>query len=72
MKERRKQLGGFVPSRTVQVEPLKTDSLPELFKEFHGGSEGRKASTTMVFVRMLAKLLRDKEIGELVVPDRAG
>src|SRR5690349_3191041 len=52
--ERRKQLGGFVPSRTVQVEPLKLDSLPELFKEFYAGSEGRKASTTMVFVRMLA------------------
>src|SRR6187397_2084168 len=66
--DKRKQLGGFVPSRSVQVEPLKTDTLPELFKEFHAGSEGRKASTTMVFVRMLAKLLRDKEIGELVVP----
>ncbi len=68
MLERRKQLGGFVPSRKVQVEPLKTDSLPELFSEFHHGSEGRKASTTMAFVRMLAKMLRDKEIGELVVP----
>src|SRR5574339_314145 len=38
--ERRKQLGGFVPRRVVQVEPLKTDTLPELFKEFHSGSEG--------------------------------
>jgi pyruvate dehydrogenase E1 component len=66
--ERRKQLGGFVPSRTVQVEPLKTDSLPDLFKEFHAGSEGRTASTTMAFVRMLAKLLKDPEIGHLVVP----
>src|SRR5687767_8887496 len=66
--ERRKQLGGFVPSRTVQVEPLKTDSLPDLFKEFHAGSEGRAASTTMAFVRMLAKLLKDPEIGHLVVP----
>ena len=66
--ERRKQLGGFVPSRKVQVEPLKTDTLPELFAEFHKGSEGRKASTTMAFVRMLAKMLKDKEIGELVVP----
>ena len=55
-------------SAIVQVEPLKTDSLPELFAEFHKGSEGRKASTTMAFVRMLAKMLRDKEIGELVVP----
>src|SRR4030095_10578733 len=61
-------LGGFVPSRKVQVEPLKTDSLAELFGEFQQGSEGRKASTTMAFVRMLAKMLRDKEIGELVVP----
>jgi pyruvate dehydrogenase E1 component len=66
--ERRKQLGGFVPRRVVQVEPLKTDTLSELFAEFHKGSEGRKASTTMAFVRMLAKMLRDKEIGELVVP----
>jgi pyruvate dehydrogenase E1 component len=68
MLERRKQLGGFVPSRKVQVEPLKTDTLSDLFSEFHQGSEGRKASTTMAFVRMLAKLLRDKEVGELVVP----
>jgi pyruvate dehydrogenase E1 component len=66
--ERRKQLGGFVPRRIVEVEPLKTDTLPELFAEFHKGSDGRKASTTMAFVRMLAKMLRDKEIGELVVP----
>jgi hypothetical protein len=68
MMDRRKQLGGFVPARRVQVEPLKTDTLPELFSEFHKGSDGRKASTTMVFVRMLAKMLRDKEIGELIVP----
>jgi pyruvate dehydrogenase E1 component len=66
--ERRKQLGGFVPSRTVQVEPLKANTLPELFKEFHAGSEGRTASTTMAFVRMLAKLLKDPEIGQLVIP----
>jgi pyruvate dehydrogenase E1 component len=68
MIERRKQLGGFVPLRKVQVEPPKTDTLPDLLSEFHQGSEGRKASTTMAFVRMLAKMLRDKEIGELVVP----
>jgi pyruvate dehydrogenase E1 component len=68
MLERRKQLGGFVPTRSVTVEPLKGDSLAEIFSEFHKGTEGRKASTTMVFVRMLSKMLRDKEIGELVVP----
>jgi pyruvate dehydrogenase E1 component len=58
----------YMLERRKQLEPLKTDSLPELFSEFHSGSEGRKASTTMAFVRMLAKMLRDKEIGELVVP----
>ena len=42
--------------------------LDELFDEFFKGTEGRKASTTMAFVRMLAKLLRDKEIGKLIVP----
>ena len=68
LQERRKQLGGYVPQRIVQVEPLNTETLPELFAEFHKGSEGRKASTTMAFVRMLAKLLRDKQIGELIVP----
>jgi pyruvate dehydrogenase E1 component len=68
MLERRSKLKGFVPTRRVEAEPLKTETLPELFSEFHKGSEGRKASTTMAFVRMLAKMLRDKEIGELVVP----
>jgi pyruvate dehydrogenase E1 component len=68
MLERRKQLGGFVPLRKVQVEPLKGETLSDLLAEFHKGSEGRKASTTMAFVRMLAKMLKDKEVGELIVP----
>ena len=67
IRERRKALGGFVPARTVRVEPLKVPLEP-VFEEFYKGTEGRKASTTMVFVRMLSKLLRDKEIGDLIVP----
>ena len=67
LRERRKALGGFMPARTVQVPPLDAP-LDPLFEEFAQGTEGRKASTTMVFVRILAKLLRDKEIGDLVVP----
>lgn len=67
MLERRKSLGGFVPSRRVRSGPLA--SVPtELFEEFYKGTDGRKASTTMVFVRLLAKLLRDKELGRLIVP----
>ncbi len=32
------------------------------------GSDGREASTTMAFVRMFGRLLRDKHIGKLIVP----
>ena len=67
LRERRKSLGGFVPTRKVRVESVQAP-LEGVFDEFLGGTEGRKASTTMVFVRMLSKLLRDKDIGELIVP----
>jgi len=67
MRERRKGLGGFVPTRKVRSEPL-TPVSSELFEEFLKGTEGRKASTTMVFVRLLSKMLRDKELGRLIVP----
>ncbi|NUR56205.1 MAG: pyruvate dehydrogenase (acetyl-transferring), homodimeric type [Acidobacteria bacterium] len=67
MRDRRKALGGSAPSRRVTVPPIKAD-FEDVFEEFYKGTDGRKASTTMVFVRMLSKLLRDKEIGELVVP----
>jgi pyruvate dehydrogenase E1 component len=67
LRERRKALGGFMPTRSVQVPSLDAP-LDSLFEEFAQGTEGRKASTTMVFVRILSKLLRDKEIGDLVVP----
>src|SRR3989304_2225644 len=65
--ERRRELGGYIPSRTLKCEPLKTPS-DELFEEFYKGSDGRDVSTTMAYVRVLAKLLRDKEIGKLIVP----
>ena len=67
LKERRKQLGGYVPKRVVKATPVKTPS-EEVFEEFYKGTEGREVSTTMVFVRILSKLLRDKELGHLVVP----
>jgi pyruvate dehydrogenase E1 component len=67
LRERRKALGGFMPARVVRAEPLNAP-IESIFEEFAAGTEGRKASTTMVFVRILSKLLRDKEIGELIVP----
>src|SRR5262245_3489204 len=67
LKERRKALGGSVPRRVVSVEPIKPVQ-DEVYDEFFKGTGDRKASTTMVFVKLLAKLLRDPEVGKLVVP----
>jgi pyruvate dehydrogenase E1 component len=67
LRERREALHGAVPRRQARQQPLTVD-LKEVFEEFHKGTEGRKASTTMVFVRMLSKLLRDEQIGKIVVP----
>jgi pyruvate dehydrogenase E1 component len=67
MQARRKQLGGYLPQRKVLAEALKPVSEAH-FEEFYKGTDGREASTTMVFVRLLAKLLRDPEVGKLIVP----
>jgi pyruvate dehydrogenase E1 component len=67
LQARRKELGGYMPARNVSAPKLEPVS-EEIFKEFYEGTEGRKVSTTMVFVRMLSKMLRDKEIGKLIVP----
>jgi len=67
MQECRKKLGGYVPRRRVRAKPLVGDR-KELFSEFLTGSEGREVSTTMAFVAMLRKMLRDPEIGKLIVP----
>jgi pyruvate dehydrogenase E1 component len=67
LRERRMQLGGFMPSRQGQVATSEAPA-PELFAEFLAGSAGRDASTTMVVVRMLAKMLRDEKIGPRIVP----
>lgn len=67
IRERREKLGGYVPERKITVRPIKTPP-EEIFEEFYKGTEGRDVSSTMVFVRILAKLLRDKEIGKLIVP----
>ena len=67
LQEHRAELGGALPSRGVRCEAL--HRLPEeVFAEFAEGSSGRESSTTMAFVRILTKLLKDKQLGKLVVP----
>lgn len=65
--QRRQSLGGSVPSRRVSVSPL-VPPPDSLFKEFDSGSKGKEVSTTMVYVRLLSRFLKDKNLGQWVVP----
>lgn len=64
---RRKALGGYLPVRLAQCPSLKAPNAA-IFKEFMDGNDQRSVSSTMVMVRMLAKLMRDKNVGKYVVP----
>lgn len=67
--QRREALGGYVPTRTITSDKVRTPD-ESLFEEFYGerGTADKAPSTTLAFVQMLAALLRDKEIGKLIVP----
>jgi pyruvate dehydrogenase E1 component len=67
LKEKRKKLGGYTPVRITEAKPIKVPS-DELYKEFFEGSGERQIATTMAFVHLLSKLLKDKDIGKFVVP----
>ena len=67
LRERREKLGGPLPVRRVEHEPLK---LPEhsAYDVVKKGSGKQQVATTMAFVRLLKELMRDKEFGKRVVP----
>ncbi|MFN0027298.1 MAG: pyruvate dehydrogenase (acetyl-transferring), homodimeric type [Acidimicrobiales bacterium] len=66
--ERRRALGGFLPSRTTRVRrPLQLPS-DRPFTELSAGSGTQAVSTTMAFTRLLRSLLREPGFGARVVP----
>jgi pyruvate dehydrogenase E1 component len=67
LKERRQALGGFLPKRIAKPTNLPMPDA-KIFNEFAEGSGDRELSTTMAFVRLLGKLLKDKEVGQNIVP----
>ena len=67
MMERRRALNGSLPHRVVRAKPLPAPSEKTL-AEFDGGSGKRAVSTTMAFAVMLRNLLRDKGLGQRIVP----
>tara|TARA_B100000676_G_scaffold286653_1_gene316461 strand:- start:2532 stop:4925 length:2394 start_codon:yes stop_codon:yes gene_type:complete len=68
MKEQRDKLGGYMPVRRQQASQALTLPGLDIFANFLEGSGDREISTTMAFVRMMSALIKDKQIGERVVP----
>ncbi|MFN5329530.1 MAG: pyruvate dehydrogenase (acetyl-transferring), homodimeric type [Planctomycetota bacterium] len=67
MHERRKSLGGYLPSRTFTEHPLGTLSA-DVVKLYAAGAGDKTPSTTGVFVDVLGRLLKDPAIGKHIVP----
>ena len=67
MRRRRKSLGGSLPARQADFTAMKAPGL-ETFKKQLESSGTREISTTMAFVRILSTLVKDKTIGNSVVP----
>ncbi len=63
----RKKLGGYVPARSSAAPKLPVPPL-ETFAKMLAGTSAREQSTTMVFVQLLAQLLKDSALGKHVVP----
>ena len=67
LRKQREALGGYLPARSSAFDPL---PIPPL-SAFSGLTEklgDRDISTTMAFVRILSILLKDKELGQRIVP----
>ncbi|MEY4625516.1 MAG: 2-oxo-acid dehydrogenase subunit, homodimeric type, partial [Pseudomonadota bacterium] len=68
MRERRMELGGYLPQRRTKAESLDVPKLDTFTPLLEATVEGREISTTMAFVRMLNIIIKDKLIGKRVVP----
>ncbi|WSZ93802.1 pyruvate dehydrogenase (acetyl-transferring), homodimeric type [Micromonospora sp. NBC_00858] len=73
LKERREQLGGYLPSRRTSTKRLAIPG-PERFADVKRGSGKQKVATTQAFVRLLKDVMKDKEFGKRwvpIIPDEA-
>lgn len=66
LRERVKAMSGGVPRRRHDSPPMPVAT--DMFDALKKDSGEREISTTMAFVRLLSALLRNKQLGERVVP----
>ena len=68
MRARRMELGGYLPQRRTKAASLPVPALSAFDALLKATAEGREISTTMAFVRILNVLLKDKALGQRIVP----
>ena len=74
MKERREKLGGPVPSRPTTIPRMEVPRYEDGYKKrverdiTKNAEDGKPMSTTMGAVRLISQLVRDKKIGNNIVP----
>jgi pyruvate dehydrogenase E1 component len=67
LRERRERLGGYLPQRRTNAPKLEIPTL-DAFDSLLQGTGDREISTTMALVRLLQILVKDKNIGQHIVP----
>ncbi|WP_421840096.1 pyruvate dehydrogenase (acetyl-transferring), homodimeric type [Mycobacterium sp.] len=65
--DRRRKLGGVVPERRTTCKALKLPAR-NTYAALKKGSGRQEVATTMAMVRTFKEILRDKEIGDRIVP----
>ena len=67
LQERRRALGGYLPKRRVKPTVIKLPG-DEVYAPMMAAAGDTPVATTQAFVRLLRDLMRDKEIGQRIVP----
>ena len=67
LKECRIKLGGYLPERSSFAKAIKTPP-KDIFDKMKESTGDKEMSTTMVLVRMLTNLMRDKNVSPRLVP----
>ena len=68
LKQRREELGGYLPERRQDYSPVELPEFEKTFKALFKDSGKQEVASTMALVRTFKALMRDKELGKRIVP----
>jgi pyruvate dehydrogenase E1 component len=66
--ERRQMLGGYQPARNTAFVPCQPPHAESFARALQGTPAGKGQSTTLAWVTLMQQLMRDPNVGKLIVP----